>query len=469
MTAKNRNSRRSFLKGSAAAGLTPFFISGTRSSGQLLGANDRIRVCVAGMHGRGKSHLAEFQKLEGVEVSHLVDPDRRLHRDGFTCHTDIRRALDDPSIDVVSIATPNHWHSLMTVWSCQAGKDVYVEKPLSHNVFEGRKAVEAAERYGRIVQHGTQQRSSGGRAREMAAIHSGEYGTLRVAKGFCCKPRWSIGNKPESPTPDWLDWDLWLGPATERPFHGNYVHYNWHWLWDTGNGDTGNQGVHEMDIARWGIAGATMPHRVWSLGGRYAYDDQGETPNTQLAVYDFGGPVLVFETRGLVGKHEGWGRKVANEFHTTEGVIRGNTLHPHGGGKAVRMELPEVAVTPGGPFGSFVHAVRSRKLEDVNASVLEGHYSSALCHLANVSYRLGRDVPFSAQREILSESPEVEESFQQIRGNLEAVGVDLERATLRFGRPLTIDPRTEQCVGDDEANALLRREYRAPFVIEDTV
>ena len=197
---------------------------------------------------------------------------------------------------MISIAAPNHWHSLITIWACQAGKDVYVEKPLSHHMSEGRKCVEAARKYRRVVQHGTQKRSHQQLAQQISAIQSGKYGKLLVSKGYCCKPRWSIGFKKPAQPPAHLDFDLWLGPAPEQTYHENLVHYNWHWFWDTGNGDIGNQGVHEMDVARWAIKGATLPTRMWSLGGRFGYEDQAQTPNTLLAVYEYGETLLVFET-----------------------------------------------------------------------------------------------------------------------------------------------------------------------------
>ena len=339
--------RRRFLQTTAAAGAacSLFTISGTKASGRVLGANASVRVAVAGINGRGKSHIGEFAQQENVQVQCLVDPDSKLfprwqkelnekYQTDPTCVQDIRDALDDKSLDAVSVATCNHWHSLITIWACQAGKHVYVEKPISHNLFEGRKCVEASLKYGRIVQHGTQQRSDEVRAKQIAAIHSEKYGKLQVAKAYCCKPRWSIGYKPETNPPAGFDFDLWLGPAPKQAFHGNLHPYNWHWFWDFGNGDTGNQGVHEMDVARWGIQGATLPNRVWSLGGRYipGGKDQGETPNMQLSVYEYGDVLLVFETRGLVAKDGAPPFKVANEFYTTEGVIRDWKFYPNGGG-----------------------------------------------------------------------------------------------------------------------------------------
>jgi len=468
--------RRRFLKTSAAFAAGTFAISGTKSSGNILGANDRVRIAVAGLHGRGRSHMSAFAGMKDVEVTYVVDPDSRQFggavkrvesKSGKSPKTaqDIRKVLEDPNLDAVSVATPNHWHSLIGIWACQAGKDAYVEKPISHNVFEGRQLAEAMKKYKRIVQHGTQQRSSGGRARQMAAIQSGKYGKLLVSKGYCCKPRWSIGFKKPTTPPSSLDFNIWLGPAPEQDYHGNLVHYNWHWFWDFGNGDTGNQGVHQMDVARWAIKGATLPTKVWALGGRFGYDDQGETPNMQLAVYEFGDVKLVFETRGLVGKHKGFGRQVSNEFYTTEGVIRGNKFHPHKGGKTYDVEVPEVNVTGGGTFGSFIRAVRSRNPEDINGDAEEGHYSSALCHLANISQRLGEPVPFNKKTGRLGDNEVVVESFNTVKENCKAVGVNLQETQYHLGRVLEFNPKTEKFVGDDEANALLTRKYREGFVV----
>jgi predicted dehydrogenase len=360
----------------------------------------------------------------------------------------------------------------MTIWACQAGKDVYVEKPLSHNVYEGRKAVEAARRYNRMVQHGTQQRSSGGRAAEIAAVQSGKYGKLLVSKGYCCKPRWSIDRKPEAAPPESLAFDLWLGPAAKQPFHRNLVHYNWHWFWDFGNGDIGNQGVHEMDVARWAIKGATLPTKVWSLGGRFAYQDQGQTPNTQLAVMEFGDVLLLFEVRGLVEKpKDKFPLKVLNEYYTTEGMIADGKFTPKNGGKPESLAKFEARVAPGGPFGSFINAVRSRKPEDLNADVEIAHYSAALCHLPNISYRLGEKLPFNKAAGRIGDNKEVVATFENLRENLQGVGVKLEETEYQLGRTLTLDPQAERFTGEgaDKANALLTREYRAPFVVPEKV
>ncbi len=474
------HTRRAFLKKTAAgAALTSLALVDARTYARALGANDRISIAVAGIRGRGRSHMKSFAEMkdDGVEVSQLIDPDSSLFDSRQklveeaggnvpTCVQDVRRALEEKSVDALSIATCNHWHSLMTIWACQAGKDVYVEKPMSHNVFEGRIVAEMARLHNRIVQHGTQQRSSLARAKEIAAVQSGRYGKLLVSKGYCCKPRWSIGNKPHEKPPAHLDFDLWLGPAKEQPYHGNLVHYNWHWFWDTGNGDVGNQGVHEMDVARWAIRGATMPTKVWSLGGRFAYDDQGETPNTQMAVFQYGDVLLVFEVRGLVGEPSKDTRKVQNEYYTEEGMITRGKFYPKGKDEGEDLVDVDASVTPGGTFGSFIVAVRSRRESDLNATALDGHYSSSLCHLANISYRLGDLVPFNKKAKAFGDNKVVHDTFAALENNLgNGVGLKLEDVKYRLGRTLEFDPKDERILDDPEANRMLTREYRAPFVM----
>jgi predicted dehydrogenase len=475
--------RRNFLKTGVAAStaFATFTISGTKSSGNVLGANDRIRHGVVGIRGRGNGHLQDFAKMDGVDVTYLIDVDSRLfeprskavkERGGNTpkCVQDVREALEDKNLDSISIATCNHTHALIAIWACQAGKDVYVEKPLSHNVYEGRKLAEAAKKYNRVVQHGTQNRSSSARADDIAAVHSGKYGKLLVSKGYCCKPRWSIGHKSVETPPKELDFNLWLGPAAEQPYHANLVPYNWHWFWDFGNGDTGNQGVHEMDIARWAIKGATMPNRVWSVGGRFGYDDQGETPNTQITVYEYGDVTLLFETRGLVNKHEGFPQIVTNEFYTTEGMIHRGMFYPKNGDKPQRVEGDgSVKVAPGGALGSFINAVRSRKPEDNNCDAEVGHYSSALCHLGNISYRLGKPAPFNGSTQTLGDDPRILESLNIMRENVKAVGVPLDNTTYQLGPVLEFDPNAERFIDNEAANALLTRKYREPFVVPEQV
>ncbi len=474
-----RQSRRRFLaQGLAAAAGWSFAIGGTKSTPPVLGANERIRVAVAGLHGRGGSHVNAFVSMPGVEVAWLVDPDVRqfaskvklVHQKaGYEPRTtqDIRHVLDDPQVDVVSIATPNHWHALMTVWACQAGKDVYVEKPASHNVWEGRQALLAARRYRRIVQHGTQSRSSSLWRQTIAHLHSGRYGKLLVAKGYCYKRRRSIGFKPTEPPPSWLDFNLWLGPAPQQPFHRNLVHYNWHWFWDTGNGDIGNQGVHQMDIALWGLGEDRLPQRVISFGGRLGYRDQGQTPNTQVAIMDFGSARLVFEVRGLKSP-----RKITNEFYTTEGMLTAGRFYPKGSRSPEPLPPIEVPSGPGGGnhFANFIAAVRSRRPEDLNADIVHGHFSSALCHLANISYRMGKEVPFVPRTQSFGDDKLAYEELKSMEEHLWVEnGLNLRAEKYRLGAWLQVDASQQRILSPEAANQLLRRQYRKPFVVPEQV
>jgi len=485
--------RRQFVKGSVAAGLG-LAMAGPVS--RVRGANDEIQVAVVGIGGRGGSHISAFEGMDGVRVAAFCDVDRKILEDraaGFEkkygrkldTYVDIRRLLDDKNIDAISIATPNHWHSLATIWACQAGKDVYVEKPCSHNAFEGRKCVEAARKYQRIVQHGTQSRSSRGWARQVAAIASGKYGKLLVSKGAASKNgsgRWSIGFKPIKEPPENLDYNIWLGPAPEQPYHENLVHYNWHWFFDFGNGEIGNQGVHQMDIARWAIPGATLPNRVISMGGRWVesteghppFTDQAQTPNCQLTIMDFGGTLLVFEVIGLVDRVGVDGKKyppnVGNEFYLEAGAIRGGKFYPKGSDTAEELPALDVKMGPGEHFENFIHAMRSRKVEDLNADILDGHLSSACCQLGNISYRLGEQVAGSTKPDVLGKHEEIAKSWDKVLETVKgAIGLDVSKGTYQLGPMLTLDPQAEKFVGNAKADALLTRPYRAPFVVPQSV
>lgn len=470
--------RREFVKQSALLAGATFAIGGTKSSGNILGANESIRVACAGLNGRGAAHVGAYAGMKGVEITYLVDPDQRTfaaraktikEKSGVTPKeiADIREALDDKNVDAVSIATPNHWHALMTIWSCQAGKDVYVEKPCSHNVHEGRVAVEAARKFKRIVQHGTQSRSIPGQAEVMAVIKSGQLGKLLVSRGLCYKNRNSIGEKPTKAPPAALDFNLWLGPAAEQAYNDNLVPYNWHWFWDFGNGDIGNQGVHQIDLARWAIPGATLPKSVLSVGGRYGYKDQGQTANTQIAIFDFGETQMIFEVRGRPTKpfH---GQGVGNVYHLEAGIIAGTTFYPKGSDKPAPLPKVESSRGPGGDdhFGNFIAAVRSRKQEDLNADILEGHYSSALGHLANISYRLGKETPFTRQLPAFEGNAAALETLERTAEHLkDDVKLDLAQTSLKVGRFLTVDASSESIMGDTDAQALLTRDYRKPFTV----
>jgi predicted dehydrogenase len=472
--------RRRFVKTSAAAATATAFVPWQR----VLGANERVRVGVAGINSRGRSHYGAYAGMKDVEVAYLIDPDSRLfdsrkkdvakRQNGKEpkCVQDFRNALEDKDLDAISIATCNHWHSPLAIFSIQAGKDVYVEKPLSHNVSEGRIVVELARKHKRMVQHGTQQRSSSGRANEMAAVHSEKFGKLLVSKGYCCKRRGSIKTKPHQDPPKGLDFNMWVGPAAMQKYHGNLVHYNWHWFWDFGNGDIGNQGVHEMDVARWGIKDAGLPTRIVSLGGRLGYEDQGQTPNTQMTAYQYGDVTLLFEVRGLIQgdpKHKYSQKKVANEFYTTEGMITGGKFYPKNGGKPQNIGSHGGKAFGGGPFGNFINCVRSRKTEELNAESINGHYSAALCHLGNISYRLGEQGTWGDMPDTFGDNKVVKETYHRLSENLKEHKVPLDGLKYQVGRVLDFDPKTEKFTNSDAANKLLTRDYRKEFAITQTV
>jgi predicted dehydrogenase len=350
-------------------------------------------------------------------------------------YEDMREAFADPNIEAVSIATPNHWHALSAIWAMKAGKDVYGEKPASHNIHEGQTMIQVARETKRMLQIGSQHRSEPFKIRAMEAIQGGLIGKVYQSRGLCYKRRKSIGSKPDTPTPPGVNWDLFLGPAPLRPFNELRFIYNWHWFWDTGNGDIGNQGVHQMGIARWGMSDPEWPLTAYAHGGKYAYDDDQETPNTQTANFDFGGRELVFETRGLLTGGEGFVTapqgsapldiKIGNLFYGSEGWAAMNDQ----GFQAFKGESNELAMEERAERGlnttelhmqNFLAGCRSRRYQDLNDEIAGAHLSASLCHLANISYRVGRQLT------------------------------------------LTAGPRF---VNDAEADKLLTRDYREPFVV----
>jgi predicted dehydrogenase len=472
--------RRSFLKGSLSVAAGSLLITGTKATGDFRGANEQIRIAIAGINGRGGSHMSEFGGMNDVRIAYLVDPDTRLYpakiktveakgKGAPKVEKDIRRVLDDKDVDAISIATPNHWHSLMTIWACMADKDVYVEKPCSHNIHEGRIAVETARKYNRIVQHGTQSRSDAKYDQVVAAIASGKLGKLLVSRALCYKKRDSIGFKEIEPVPAELDYNLWLGPSPDQPFHRNLVHYNWHWFWDTGNGDIGNQGVHEMDKARWAIPNAATPKSAISLGGRFGYQDQGQTPNTQIAILDYGDTQLIFEVRGLK-TDKFMDEAVGNIFHCEAGDIRGTKFYPKGSDKPAPLPEVEVAKRPGkGNFGNFIAACRTRKKEDLNADILQAHLSCIPIHLANASYRLGEEVPFNPKTKALGDNKDAYETLARMEEHLSKTNaLKLDGMNYRLGKTLTFNPATEQ-TDDPKANEILRGTYRKGFEVPERV
>lgn len=446
--------RRRFLAATgtaAAAAVAAPALTSTSAS-----ANDRIRVAVIGLGGRGRvSHcgaLIELAKEENVEIAALCDCDENRtaqaaaeveQRTGKRPATffDERKLLDDKSIDAVSLATPNHWHALETIWACQAGKDVYVEKPASHNIFEGRKMVEAAHKYRRIVQHGTQCRSSPKIREGIEKLHQGAIGRVYLARGIAFKRR-AGGRNEFGPVPPGVHWDLWLGPAPLAPYNKLAI-YRWRFLKEYGNGEIGDQGVHQLDIIRWGLKLDTHPARVQSMGGNLVHDDDEDTPTNQVFACQFEGRRLLvtFETRNWYTNSEA-GMGIEYPFVDHQNVVgviflgtEGYMIIPDYSSYYVflgpqRKPGPSASV-PGNPmmdtdhFRNWLRAVRSRNPAELTAEIEEGHYSSALCHLANIAYRTGRT--------------------------------------------LTFDPKAERFVNDPEADQLLTRPYRPPYVVPQQV
>ncbi|MBM3811271.1 MAG: Gfo/Idh/MocA family oxidoreductase [Acidimicrobiia bacterium] len=430
--------RRTFILTSGATAL---------ATQRAAGANDRVQIGVAGVRSRGREHVDIFARQTGSRVVAVCDIDTAQTERSLSLaekaqsakpkiYQDYRRMLEDKDIDAVSLATCNHWHALGAIWACQAGKDVYCEKPASHNIWEGRKMVEAARKYKRIVQVGMQSRSIEHKRRAMQLLRDGVIGKLYLAKGLCFKRRKSIEKSPDGPVPPGIDYNTWVGPAPMRPFNPNRFHYNWHWFWDTGNGDIGNQGVHEMDICRWGLGKTTLPQSVYSSGGKFIYDDDQETPNTQMATFDYGDCQMMFEVRGLLtggesSIHYDGSNFIGNLFYGSDGYmsIDSNGFQIYLGEKrelAQSMKPVEAKIWDTNPhMENFLKAVRSRNEKDLNCDVEEGHLSAALCHMANISYRLGRKLSFDAAGE-----------------NFRA---------------------------DYEANLLVARDYRVPFVVPPVV
>jgi predicted dehydrogenase len=441
-------------------------------------ANEKLSVAIIGVNGRGGSHIGAFLGNGETEITYICDADENVgqrraadigKKQGRAPKfvKDMRQVFDDGSVDCVSSATPNHWHSLLSIWAMQAGKDVYIEKPVSHNVSEGRRMVETARKYGRICQTGTQCRSHSGVADAVKYIHDGKLGEVKLARGLCYKPRGSIGKLSEPlKIPSHIDYELWCGPAAKVDLYRPKLHYDWHWDFNTGCGDLGNQGIHQMDIARWGLGVNELAQGVVSYGGRLGYEDAADTANTQVGILDYGDKTLVFETRGLrTGDYRG--AKIGVIFEGTEGYI----VNPSYTSSTCFDRDGKVVTKFGGGgdhFGNFIKAVKSRKSEDLNADIGEGHLSSALCHLCNISYRLGEEKSAGEILERLSEiksNDDVKATLERTRQHLVDNKVDLAKTPLRLGPLLALDPKTETFIKNSKADDLLTREYRAPFIV----
>jgi len=465
---KSDVSRRGFIKGTAGAAAAA--VVATKAT-QVLGANDRVNLAVVGIRGRGRAHISNFAAIPGVRVTTLCDVDENLFpaqvksmqdKFGYTPATvwDMRRVFDDKEIDAVAFATPNHWHALGTIWACLAGKHVYVEKPSTWGIWEGRQMVNAARAANVLVQVGFQSRSRPSTIAAMKFLRSGKLGKIYMARGLCFKPRGDIGRYPDGPMPEGekffltreggpmpaysaaylekVHYDEWIGPARKRPFNRNRFHYNWHWQWEYGNGDTGNQGPHQFDIARWGLGKDEYPVKIRSFGGCFVHDSVQNTPNTQTTIYEYAdGTILEFATGGLYTNAEG-AVHIGNIFYGSEGWMEinggdwrtffGRKGEPGPDSKNFDESVPDPLDTVGegepGHFGNFIAALRSGKQSDLNCDIEVGHRSSVLPLLGNISYRVGREVIFDGRREV--------------------------------------------CVGDKEANRLLKREEeRPPYIVPD--
>ncbi len=447
-------------------------------------AQEKLRVAVIGVLGQGMSHVQGYAAKHNCVITTICDVDfgvigpamkyiTKAQGRAPTYEQDIRKVVEDKNIDVISIATPNHWHALAAIWAMQNGKDVYVEKPVSHNVSEGRRMVEVARKEGKICQTGTQNRSAEGIRSAIEYIHSGKIGKVKLARGLCYKLRPSIGKVagPQEP-PSSMDYNLWCGPAPFEKPHRKKVHYDWHWVWATGNGDLGNQGIHEMDKARWGLKKDTLPKTVTSIGGRLGYADDGETPNTQIINFDYGDCELVFEVRGLPSDSPYPGKKspkrgakpgyfVGNVWYGSEGFV---VCPSYSGGVAYSNdgEILEEFSGGGDHFGNFIKAVRSRKKEDLTADILEGHLSSAMCHLGNISHRVGTSEVLPKGKVFGSKG--ADDAVKSMVDHLGEHKVSTTDTKIVIGKKLTLD-KNEKFVGDKEADALLTREYRTGFVV----
>jgi len=428
--------RRNFLMSSAAA---------LGAASAVFGSpGDTLRVACVGIGGRGRDHINGISRLDNVQVAAICDVDDSHIANGLNqldklgkpkpqTYKDIRKLLEDKSIDAVSIATPNHWHTLMTIWACQAGKDVYVEKPCSHNIFEAKQIVAAARKYDRMVQQGSQIRSSKAVQEAVQKMRDGLIGDIYLARGLCYKWRDTIGRKPVEPVPAGVDYDLWTGPSPMHQFTRNRFHYNWHWFWDTGNGDLGNQGIHQVDIARWGL-GVKYPVKVSAIGGHFMFDDDQETPNTLNCAYEFNEngkrQMMEFEVRHWISNGEGTiherdNNAIGDLFYGSKGYLNVDSYTSYKSWLGKAQEKGPEGKEGGDHYLNFTDAVRSRKRETLNSEIEEGAASTVLVHLANISYRLGRTIHFDA-------------------ANMTAVG-------------------------DAEANKMFTRNYRKPFVVPEKV
>lgn len=498
MTLINRRQFTS-LAASAAASAA---LAAKASYAQEVSPNDKVGVAVIGVNGRGGEHIREFAGDKRVEIRALVDIDEyaankkadmvaELQGKRPTIYSDMRKAFDSPDIDAISTATPNHWHALCGIWAMQAGKDAYIEKPVCHNITEGRALIETAKKYKRIAQVGTQCRSSSAIRPAIEFLQSGGIGEVKLARGLCYKRRKSIGALGDYPIPPTVDFDLWSGPAvfTEPKVTRKQFHYDWHWQRMYGNGDLGNQGPHQTDIARWGLGLMRHPNTIISYGGRLGYQaerndekyvDAGDTANTCVSIYDYGDKCIVFETRGLdvddskdeeVNKLMGYsrGNKVGVIFYGSEGYL---VQESYGRVMAYDKDFKVTKEFKGGQphFRNFIDVCISRKESDLNASMLEGHLSAGISHLGNISYYLGEENRVGVEEisKVLAglkvyddNQATLDRTVQHLKDNK----VDLDKYPMSLGPLLTFNNDTEKFEGNSAADAYLTREYRKGYEV----
>jgi len=467
--------RRRFLRSSLAAGA---FIAAPFS--HVRGANDRIRVGVIGCGGRGASaHIPSFEKLEGVTVAAVCDADReRMARAAGAIdsryghkveqYADMRPLLERGDIDVIANATQNYWHGLSTIWACQADKHVYVEKPLSHYIWEGRQMVAATRKYSRIVQCGTQRRSQTSIAQAIQWIGEGHLGKIQYVTAFDNKPRTSCGKRETPlPIPDSVDYDLWCGPARKVPIYRNRLQYDCSFDWNTGDGESCNQGVHEMDAARWCLGERSLPRRVLSMGGRFVFNDACNTPNTQITYYDFPTAPVLYEIHNLTKA------KDSDEIPTFRGERVGVIVHCEGGsvslyrGLAWDRDGKQIKQFTGNDdhFANFIAAVRGGDRRLLKADIEEGHLSTAVCHLGNISYRLGKKATRKEMEASIHSVPAFHKTFERFTEHLRAHEIDVDAPTVTLGPWLNIDGDKERIKGNRRANRLVRGRYREPYTL----
>lgn len=453
---------------------------------RVLGANNDIRAAVIGFRGKGNHHISIVSKIPGVRIVALCDADKdvldagvkKLSKDGNRVdgYLDMRRVMDRKDIDVIFTATPNHWHALTAIWGVQSGKHVYVEKPVSHNIWEGRQIVNASNHYGKLVQTGTQSRSDIGMQKVIAYINEGHIGKLKLVRGFCYKRRPSIGKvKGEQAWPAQIDKNLWTGPSAMKPLMRNKVHYDWHWDYETGNGDVGNQGIHEMDLCRWMTGQDTLPKRVMSIGGRFGYIDDGNTANTQITLLDYDPVPIIFEVKGLPQKS---GSRTMDHYHGVRvGVAyecEGGYFAGKNGGWIFDNDGKKIVQIKGGGAENhqknFLDAVRAGKRGMLTADIKEGHLSSALCHMGNISHIVGKQAAPEEIRDSIKSNANMIEAYDRFEAHLAANEVDFNQTPRYLGPMLEFDPQSERFIGNQyqsQANNLVTRNFRKPFVVPD--